>query len=117
MKTEWGAAYQQKIGYANKVANVGGEDFIKWISETGLGREPRMIKFAAKVGEMISEDSLGKDKVKSAYVLDPKQANSKINKIMGDKNHAYHSKKHPGHADAVQEVSKLFDQAYPEPSK
>jgi hypothetical protein len=45
--------------------------------------------------------------------MDPAKAKSAYQTILGNLSHPYHDSKHPNHHAAVQEVQKLFADAYP----
>jgi len=114
LKKEWGTAYDERMKLANKVITKFGDDgFRTWLKDTGLGKEPQLIKLAAAIGKGLSEDTISPDE-KSSGALTPKEALSKANKIIGDKNHPYHNKKDPSHKQAIEDVGKLFEAAYPE---
>jgi len=62
MKKEYGDKYEQKVGLANAVLAKFSETdgaFTKFLSESKLGNDPRMVKFLLKIGEKLNEDSAG----------------------------------------------------------
>ena len=110
MRKEFGLAYQEKLNAANEVfksffstdmANVKLED------GTPIGNHPGFIKSLAEMSKNFSEDTI-KAGQETTGNLTPNEATTEINKIMGDKNHPYHLKEHPGHDAAVKEMSDLF---------
>ncbi len=75
-----------------------------------------LIKFAAKVGELLyKEDTIKGNQGGDGLIMDPQQALQKANNIMADGKHPYNDSSHPNHAAAVREVNELFDTAYPKP--
>lgn len=59
MRKEWGGDYDKKMATAQKTTRkLFGEDFAKYLDDSGLGNDARMIKAMATLGETISEDSL-----------------------------------------------------------
>lgn len=115
LKKDWGKAYNEKIGIAKKVAALGGQEFIDLIKSKGLSRDPAFVKWAAKFGSMVSEDNLGADGAKTkSDVMTPREAKSKINSIIGDRNHPYHNKNDARYQEARKEMEELYKFAYPE---
>ena len=63
LKTEWGAEYDKKLESAKSVLNhekVADPEFKKFLEDTRLGDNPQIIKFFAKMSELISEDAFNK---------------------------------------------------------
>lgn len=111
LQKSWGSAFNQELEKARRAAALFGslEDF----EAMGVADNPKFLQFLAKVGSTISEDRMrGHD-----TMMVPVDAKAKIAEIQGNKEHPYHIKDHPGHEMAVQEMKKLFSQAYPEPVK
>ena len=104
---EWGQKYDEKITMAKRVIEkFGGKSAIEEFNNQGFGRNPKMIKLMAKIGEKFSEDSFqgvgGIDLTANAST-----ANAKIKSIKADKAHPYWNDG-PGHEDAVKEVTRLY---------
>lgn len=110
LKKEWGGAYDQNFALAMKAVRTFTDEGSLKALEQGLGNDPSMVKLMHKVGEAISEDKLKGD----APIYTPGENKDAINKIMGDLNHPYHNKKHPGHEAAVVHVQKLYSALYPD---
>ncbi len=115
LKAEWGAAYEQNLGRAGQLLReAGDEETLKYLDDTGLGNDTKLIKFLAKVGEkFLKEDKSveGGGGFKPKYT--PKDAIVEANKIMSDATHPYNKQEHPNHKAAVDEVKELFEMAYP----
>ncbi len=110
LRKEFGLAYQEKINAANEVFKTFfAKDIanVKLDDGTPVGNHPGFIKALAEMSKNFSEDSI-KAGQESTGNLTPNEAINEINKIMGDKNHPYHLKEHPGHDAAVKEMSDLF---------
>ena len=113
IKTEWGNAYDEKVKLAQATfAKFGDENSAQFLEQTGLGNHPAMLKMFAKIGEAIGEDTLidGEPSVS----VTPAEAKRQIAKIQGDREHPYHKAEHPQHGDAVKEMHRLYEAAYPE---
>ncbi|MCK5614054.1 hypothetical protein KAR91_69970 [Candidatus Pacearchaeota archaeon] len=58
LKTELGSGYDAAMANAVRIVELGGEGMKAWLDETGAGNDPRFTRVFAKLGAMISEDSL-----------------------------------------------------------
>lgn len=114
LKKEWGAKFDANVGAAARtVKELGGDEIVALLNETGLGNHPAMIKFFAKLGEATSEDSLiigdnaNVQETRDAILL-------KIHEIENDKTHPYNDAKAPYDVREVakKQVSALYKQAY-----
>ena len=57
LKGEWGTSYDANLQLARRVVGkFGGEDFIKYLNESGFGDHPLLIKTLHAVGKALSED-------------------------------------------------------------
>lgn len=114
LQQEWGESFPQNVRKAKlAVLEFGGQDFQKYLDESGLGNDPQLVKAFAKIGEsFFKEDKFGAEG-KPAYAMSPDEAQKKIGEIQGDFNGPYYNTMHPDHNRTVQEVNKLFQMAYP----
>ena len=111
LRKEFGLAYQENINKANEVfKSFFAKDMadVKLEDGTPVGNHPGFIKALSEMSKNFSEDTI-KAGQESVGNLTPNEATNEINKIMADKNHAYHLKEHPGHDAAVKEMSDLFE--------
>jgi hypothetical protein len=109
LKKEFGVAYEKKLGVASNFFNTVADDATKKLfQETGLGNNPVVIKMFAKIAAMNGEDKFVNTQEKGNLGLTPAEAQTKINEIMGNKDHPYFNKAHPSHTNAVAEMAKLF---------
>ena len=113
LQKEWGNGFERKVQAAAGVfKKFADEDTIKYINETGLGNDPKIIKVFAKIAESLGEDKFIGDTTKQ-FGFTPDEAQSKINSILGNKDHPYHNGSHPSHKEAVSDMQKYFQMLYP----
>ena len=61
---EWGGDYEKKTSAASGlVTALADEDFVEFLTETGLGNDPRMLKAFYKLSTYISEDNFVEGKI------------------------------------------------------
>lgn len=109
LRDEWGEqAYDQKVKRAEKfLGEAVGKDFLKYLGETGLGKNAEMVKAFAKMADTyFSEEKLPGGDPKTALTKD--QAQQEINTIMSNFDDPYHKPNHADHKRRVDEVQKLF---------
>ena len=114
LRQEFGLAYDKKINQANSVfKNFFAQDMadLKLQNGTSVGNHPGFIKALIKMSENFSEDNMGAGQEESG-AMTPAEADREIQKILGDPNHAYFQKNHPGHKSAVDEMFKLNNMKY-----
>jgi hypothetical protein len=111
LKQEWGDKYQANIELARSVvAKFGDEQFTRYIEESGLGNDPRLIKMLAKAGMGLMEDrATGKGNVD----ISPSSAAAaaEINRMKGDRE--FMDKYVSGDKYAVQQFNYLHQVAFP----
>jgi hypothetical protein len=109
LKKEWGTAFERKIQAAKVVINEhGGEEFNKYLRESGLGDDTKLVKFLANLSESIyGEEKLSTEAGKSNGLLTIDEAVNEKNNMYRDPKSAYLNAKDPGHAAAVQRMLKL----------
>jgi hypothetical protein len=127
LKTEWGGAYDTKVGDATDAAayldgelKLGGA-LTKAFERTDaagnrLGNDPAILKMMAFYGKQMREDGLlGKGNVAGQAEFSPAEAKQQIAALEGDGAFmkSYRDKKAPGHADAVAKMKSLYEQANP----
>lgn len=115
---EWGGAFKERLAVATKAAELyGGPELIQVLKDTGLGNHPAMVRAFAKIGLEITEpgELRGGSGGRSPARLSPAEARTEIGKLYQDKawGEAYYNRDHPGHAEAVQRMSALTEQAHP----
>jgi hypothetical protein len=101
-------AYNVKLSKAVKLAKEEvGEDFIGYLKETGLGKNPKVVDALIKLADKFySEDPLPKGH--STAATSKQDAEREINRAMGDFDDPYHKSNHPDHKRRVEEIQKFF---------
>lgn len=110
LRNEWGSEYDANLAKAKAVMlKLGGEDMVSYANE-GPGNDPRLIKFLGMIGKKMSEDTFIKGN-------EPGTGNSdvlrQIKNINMDKKHPFWNKDVPGHDEAVAEMRRLNELAFP----
>jgi len=115
---EWGAAFDDRVNAARKAAELyGGPELMQVLKDTGLGYHPAVVRAFAKLGLEITEpgELRGGGGGRAPGRMTPADARAEIGKLYQDKawGEAYYNRDHPGHAEAVQRMSALTEQAHP----
>lgn len=116
LKQEWGEGFGKQVQTARLALKEFGSPELVKLMDSGLGNNPEVIKFMAKIGATLSEDKLidaGVERVK----MTPQEAETQINDIMANYSHPYYDTAHPNHKNAVDEVNRLYKYLYPESKK
>ena len=111
LKQEWGDKFQANIELARSVvAKFGDEQFTRYIEESGLGNDPRLIKMLAKAGQGLMED---RATGKGTTEISPSAAHamSELTQLKGDKE--FMDKFVSGDKYAVQKFNYLHQVAFP----
>lgn len=59
MQKEWGGLTDRNVALVQRVVKeFGGDEFAGYLDESGLGNDPRLMRFVHKVGGMLLEDNL-----------------------------------------------------------
>lgn len=109
LKAEWGDKTDTKFNVAaSVVAKFGGEDIQKYMSESGLGNDPRLIKVFAAIGEAMLEDRADGNGLGS-LVTDKARAEAEIKSLKLDKNFmaALTTRGGQGHKEALEKWTHL----------
>jgi hypothetical protein len=112
LKKEWGTAFDVNAQRAKIAAkHFGGDALVNFLNASGMGNSPELIRAFAKIGGQMTEDQLRVGQG-SGFGVTPEQARREANRLMATE--AYRNGSHPEHQEAVEKVSTLFKQAYPE---
>ncbi len=103
MKAEWKAAYPKNLGLAKAASNWLGVTEV--LDQTGLGNHPTILKAFAKLGKALAEDGVISGEVEGVPTNEVVQ--KQIAAIMNDRKHPYWNRNLAGHAEAVEEVTRL----------
>lgn len=111
LESEWGQAFDAKLGLAQQaVKTFCSDDIISMLETSGLGNDPQVVKFFANLGELLQEDTNPATGIKSmSGALSPAEAQEEINKVMSDMKHPYFDKENAQHEDAVRKMNRLFE--------
>jgi hypothetical protein len=107
LKTEFGNAFDQRVGAAQKAVEAfGGAELKEAMDSTGLGNHPAMVKAFAQIGKEMLESGLTQSEASATFGVTPEDAKNKIANLKRDPEFmkAYMSGSHPGHAGAVAEL-------------
>lgn len=108
LQKEWGEGFNKNILNAQQVVKVfGDEDMMDYLNSSGIGNDPRIIKFLAKIGSSLKEDTFSSDAV-GHLGMTKEEAQRSIDAVYGDLNHPYHNSDHPSHKHAIAEMGKYF---------
>jgi len=111
LKEDWGEGFDKNVHRAQSVVKLfdgEGDKFKVYLDESGLGNDPQLIRFLAKVGESLKEDTF-QPSIVNNFGLSAEDAQRKINEVMGNFDHPYHKADHTGHNQAVVDMKKLFE--------
>lgn len=115
LKAEWGQGYDAQV----KRANAAFKTFLpdeadrKAIVDMGLGGHPAVVKLLAQASKLLKDDDLLKGGAGASTGMTKEDALKKARDIQGaGPDHPYRNKLHPNHANAQEEVRKLYEYAY-----
>lgn len=117
VRQEFGHAYDERVDAAQRAAaEFGGDEFLGWLDETGLGDHPMFIKMFSKIGMGIMEDSADTTGRGNSFTLTPDAARQEIARLQRDPNFMkqYSDSETDGHRAAIEKMQNLFQFAYPE---
>ena len=113
LRSEWGPAYDQHVELAARAAmELGGEELIQFLDETGLGNSPELIKAFAKVGKLLADDTLAPGISPGRWGMTPAQARKELADLRSDP--AFDDPSHPKHEELVRRIEELAKIAYSE---
>lgn len=111
LQREYGREYPAQLNRAKMVMQQHSDpDFVQFLNESGLGDDPRMVRFMARVGQKIQGDTklIGNPQMETA----PEDIDNAIRSFR-DKNHkALMDRSHPNHDGVVKELNKLYQARY-----
>jgi len=110
LKSEWGDAYDGNVELGQMVINKFSSDkeTADYITAV-LAKEPKAIKFLARIGEQFAENKIGEFSYKR-FSLSPEQAQTEIDSILRDKKHPYNdmAASDAEHTAAIDYVNSLY---------
>lgn len=112
LKQEWGHGYDRQIALAKMaIKDVGGQELHNYLEETGLGNDPVVIKFLAKVGKVMGEDKL-RGAAAGNMGKTPAEIDREVSEIMADLDYQSSQKNPLRHKSLVDKVSALNQMRY-----
>lgn len=117
LRQDFGLAYTEQMEAAKQAVEQFGTDELRtYFDQSRLGNHPEMVKFAAKVGTMVMESgSMGKAGRKSGSQLTPDQAKQEIVNLQQSSDFMRrYNESGAGHVEAVDQMQRLHNAAYPE---
>lgn len=112
LKNEFGGAFDKQMAVAKRAVDTfGGAEFKQLLNESGLGDNPQLVKMFAKIGQQLLEDVTVEADKESVFGLTPDAARGLVDQKLADPSFqaAYYSNIHPGHKQAVEEVTRLLN--------
>lgn len=116
LRDELGDKYQGSVDMALAVIRkYGGEDFVNFLEQSGLGNHPALIGTFMKIGQFMAEDKAHGGGGDSTLFTSQAQAQAEISKLSGDGafQNSLNNREDPGHAAAVARWEAAFKAAYP----
>jgi hypothetical protein len=111
LKKVWGAEYEKNVTLCQRaVKELGDEEFVKFLDTSTYGNHPAMVKFLAKIGAELAEDSSAAGAQATSSAIGAREARAEIAKIRTDKSHPYHT----GNKEAVERMQELYIAAHSE---
>jgi hypothetical protein len=117
IRNEFGRAYDERVDMAQRAAaEFGGEEFLGWLDESGMGDHPMLVKMFAKIGQQMMEAGVDPQGRGQSFMLTPDAARQEIARLQRDPNFMaqYSDSEKDGHNAAIEKMQQLFGFAYPE---
>jgi len=109
LRLEYGAAYDAKVTKAQTLLNsLAGDDY-KQLLDSGFGNNPAVVRFMAKMADLVSEDSLTKGT--GEVTMTPKEAEVEIAKVQNQL--LAMDKSNPEYKLLLQRKRELYEMAVP----
>lgn len=113
LKHKWGNAFDERLGITERVVEQFGNGEV---SAAAIKDKADLIDLIYNIGKNQLEGQTGGSGGLGTLTMSPKEALIKINALQRDKDFmdAHNNRKNPGHQGAVDEMTSLFNMAYPE---
>lgn len=111
LRGQWGNAYDSKIASGERLIETFARDQ-KHAAELKqeFGTSPSKIAFLADIADKFSENSIGDFKAQK-FTMTPSEAKAKIDEIMANPSHAYHSDDPAVRGNAISYMESLYKMA------
>lgn len=121
VKQEHGAKFDETLNYARWTAKeFGDEPLLKMLDESGMGSDPAVVRFFAKVGRAMADHKLSGGGAPgggggSISSMSPPQAQMALAEFERNPENikALHNRADPNHAHVIEQRTKLYQAAYP----
>lgn len=111
LRQEFGGQFDAKVSMAKRVVQqLGGEELVRALDETGFGNNPALVKFAAKIGSMMAEDTL-KSGANTGFGMGVEEAKTEIARL--EANPIYMDKYHAERPALMKKRDELYKIAFP----
>jgi hypothetical protein len=111
LKQKYGAEYKDVVTRAGNILEKLAEpELMEQLKTSGLIQSPGLINMMSKLADELDDDtvsSLFKGKAPTP-VQHKGTAQAQVDEIRANKEHPYHDRNAPGHAEAVENVSRLY---------
>lgn len=113
LRAEWGAKYDENMAMIQKTLKAFGKDLD--LPDDPKQYDQRLVRLFSKMAASFSEATLGDLGAGGGGGgnMTPDEAKAKIAEIRGNDKHPFNLDNHPDHAQAVVDMSKLYEQAHP----
>ena len=114
LQQDWKHSYQENADLANRAfMQFATPELVDLVNETGIGSDPEMVKFLYRIGSFLAEDNVLATHP-SQGGLSPDQAQTRIDELLTDEGFKgkYFNAYAPGHQEAVDQYTRLFQQAH-----
>lgn len=111
LRQKWGEKYQEKYDKAERfVETFASEEAAKSLVKR-FRNEPAVIEMFAEAAESISEDVF---RGAQPATFTPTEAQTEINRILGNRKSPYWDKSHPEHKSFVEKVNRYYQAKHPD---
>jgi len=109
LQKEWGSAYKQKVEVISHFAKQTGfsEDFIKAIDDGHIDMTNMKAFDTVVQGYEGEGNEIGRQPTNPDVIMTPSEADSRLNELMGNKDHAFWHPENPEHQAAKDKVIEL----------
>lgn len=112
LKKEWGEAYQSKLGQAEGALDLaekapGLEKIKGYLTETGYGKDPMVIKLVSWAASLLGEGKLVGDG-SGKFGQTPSEIQGELDSIRNDLQSPYYDNRHADHARINDRVAQLY---------
>ena len=113
LRREYGNKYEAKISQAKMaVSSYADPDFKKYLDDSGLGNDPRMIRAFVRIGEKMTGETKLKGVPQQESV--PADLERAIANFRDTHKEALFNREHPNHELRVKELNRLYETRYAE---